>query len=107
MYVNTKEMLIRARKEHTSSLVRSARSLNSASALINAATELNMPLILMLWEGAPEPMAQPEMICDFVRYEAGKHMPIALHLTTDMSWKPFAERYTRPVLSCWTLRTTF
>lgn len=81
MYVNTKEMLIRARKEHYIVIGAECWSLNSASALINAATELNRPLILMLWEGAPEPIAQPEMICDFVRCEAGKtHVPIALHL---------------------------
>lgn len=81
MFVNTKEMLIRARKENYMVIGAECWSLNSASALINAAKELNMPLILMLWEGAPEPMAEMEMVSDFVRREAGKtHVPIALHL---------------------------
>lgn len=81
MYVNTGEMLEKARREHYLVIGASCWSLNSASTFIDAATELNMPLILMLWEGAPEPIAGQERICDYVRCAAGKtHVPIALHL---------------------------
>jgi ketose-bisphosphate aldolase len=81
MYVNTKEMLLRARNEHFIVIGAECWSLNSANTLIDTATELNMPLIIMLWEGAPEPMASQELICDFVRHAAGKSpVPIAMHL---------------------------
>ncbi|NLL63022.1 MAG: class II fructose-bisphosphate aldolase [Ruminococcaceae bacterium] len=81
MFVNTKEMLVKAREEHYMVIGAQCWSLNTAQALINTATELNMPLILMLWEGAPEPMADLEVIANFVKVHAGKtHVPIALHL---------------------------
>ena len=57
MYVNTKEMLEKARRERYIVIGAGCWSLNSASTFIDVAAELEMPLILMLWEGAPEPLA--------------------------------------------------
>lgn len=81
MYVNTKEMLEKARREHYIVIGAGCWSLNSAATFIDVAAALNRPLILMLWEGAPEPLAEQERICEYVRHAAGKTpVPIAMHL---------------------------
>ena len=53
MYVNTKEMLMDAKKRHYSVIAADCWSLDCACALIDTAIECDAPLIVMLWDGAP------------------------------------------------------
>ena len=81
MYVDTKEMLRRAYDEHFMVIGAECWSLNSAAALVDTAKQLEMPLIIMLWDGAPRELADMKRICDFVRNEAQRsQVPIAMHL---------------------------